>query len=836
MCFKPGPGNTDRVFVSRYNLWVIRTFLILPFALSVCSAELIELARNGRSDYTIALAGNAPAPERRAAEELQHFLSEMSGARLPVAAQCASKRCIQVGSSYARRRFGPEEYWLKTDGETLLITGGRPRGTLYGVYALLDKLGCRWYTNEVSRIPKRPTIAIAPLDESRKPDFEYREPFFTEAFDRDWAARNRVNGNSSHLDATTGGKVQYFPFVHSFDRLVPPEKYFKDHPEYYSLIDGKRRPDQLCLTNPEVARIATATVLEWIRSHPDATIFSVSQNDGDGWCECDQCRRVEREEGNVHQGPILRFVNSVAASVGARHPHVLIDTLAYHYSEDPPAKVRPLPNVRIRLCAYDLCAAHPYGQCDYNESAGRNLEAWSRITNQLYVWHYNANFHNYLPPFPDFDELAADVPYYKRHGVVGLFMQGATPRGGGGENAELRAWVLSRLLWDTTTDAQSAVNEFIDAVYGKSAPYIRAYHELLHRQVRPAPAGLGGHLWIFGWPEFSAGFEGEARELFEKAAAVAENDAVRRRVAKARLPLDYYSLIRERTFQFGDGVYAPADAEGLRHRLYAFFNTLRGYGMQSIHEGQHFDWDELQWNKYLKPFPFVTLEDDKVRADIVPELNGRVLRLIDKPSGLDLVHRSRPGERDYPNVGGFTVWVQADFKSKPLAATWRLAHAAPPREAVVEGTAANGLRLLRTYRLENGVLKSTTRVENPTSQPVEFVIQARAFLSAPELGFSFGEADGSWIDRTLRAPGTPPAGSQTFEGTTRPAGVWAVWRPEAGLRVVNRFSQEQVSRCVVDWSVRGAKRSSLNLYSPRTTLAPGESIELRSDYQAVRVR
>ncbi|MCE5310086.1 MAG: hypothetical protein LLG20_20825 [Acidobacteriales bacterium] len=324
--------------------------------------------------------------------------------------------------------------------------------------------------------------------------------------------------------------------------------------------------------------------------------------------------------------------------------------------------------------------------------------------------------------------------------------------------------------------------------------------------------------------------------MFEKAAAAAENDAVRRRVAKARLPLDYYELIRERTFQFRDGVYAPADATRLRQRLEAFFNMLRGYGMQSIHEGQHFDWDESQWAKYLKPFPFVTLEDDKLRADIVPELNGRVLRLIDKPSGLDLVHHPRPGERDYPNGGGFTVWVQADYKSKPLAATWRLANAAPPREAVVEGIAANGLRLFRTYRLENGVLRSTTRVENPTAQPIEFVIQARAFLSAPELGFSFGEAGGAWTDRTLRAPGTPPAGSQMFGGAARPAGAWAVWRPEAGLRLVNRFSPEQVARCVVDWSVRGAKRSSLNLYSPRATLAPCESIELRSDYHAMRVR
>ncbi len=815
---------------------MIRFLIVVAIASAVCAAAPLTLVRNGTSNYTIAVAADAPAVEGHAAAELQRFLGEMSGARLPIAAQCASKRCIQIGSSFAPRRMAPEQYWLKTAGETLTISGGVPRGTLYGVYTLLDKLGCRWYTTEVSRIPHRSTITIDPIDETRQPDFEYREPFFTEAFDRDWAARNRANGHSARLDESIGGNVRYYPFVHSFAQLVPPKEHFEQHPEYYSLIDGKRKPEQLCLTNPEVLRIATATVFEWIRKHPDTTIFSVSQNDGDGWCECERCRKVEREEGNTHQGPILRFVNEVADAVAKKHPHVLIDTLAYHYSEDPPTKVRPRPNVRIRLCAYDLCAAHPYGQCDYNESARRNLVKWSGITNQLYVWHYNANFHNYLPPFPDFDELAADVPYYKRHGVVGLFMQGATPRGGGGENAELRAWVLSRLLWDTRTDAHTAVNEFIDAVYGKAAPYLRAYFELLHNEVRPAPRGHGGHLWIFGFPEFSQGFEPKAHELFEQAAKAAESDAVRRRVAKARLALDYYSLIRERTCELRDGVYSPRDPEGLHKRLLAFLDTMRGYGMQSIHEGNGFDWDQSQWSTYLKPFRAVTLEDGALRADIVPELNGRVVRLIDKASGLDLIHRARPGEREYPNASGLTVWVQADYKGKPLSATWRLASAAPPREAVVEGVAANGLHMQRTWRLENGTLKSVTRVDNPTAQPVEFVIQARAFFASPDLGFSSGEPNGTWTDRVLRAPGTPPAGSETLEGDARPAGVWALWRPAAGLRVVNRFSRDEVARCIVDWSVRGSKRSSLNLFSPRTTLAPGQSIELRSDYQVVRVR
>ena len=50
---------------------------------------------------------------------------------------------------------------------------------------------------------------------------------------------------------------------------------------------------------------------------------------------------------------------------------------------------------------------------------------------------------------------------YKRHGVVGLFMEGAVSKGGGAENAELRSYVMAKLLWDIKADANQLVNEFL---------------------------------------------------------------------------------------------------------------------------------------------------------------------------------------------------------------------------------------------------------------------------------------------------------------------------------------------------------------------------------------
>ena len=51
-----------------------------------------------------------------------------------------------------------------------------------------------------------------------------------------------------------GGKHIYQGFVHTFFPLIPPDKYFENHPEWFSEIDGKRQQGrtQLCLTNDQM--------------------------------------------------------------------------------------------------------------------------------------------------------------------------------------------------------------------------------------------------------------------------------------------------------------------------------------------------------------------------------------------------------------------------------------------------------------------------------------------------------------------------------------------------------------------------------------------------------
>ena len=295
----------------------------------MADAATLTLAAKGATAYRIVVATNAIASERYAAQELQRYLQKITDAKFPIVtdAERVNSREILLGDNAHLRKLGlkidcdqlgPESFILRTDHNRLVIAGGKPRGTLYGVYTLLeDKLGVRWFTPELESVPQTNRLVVGALNETTTPALEYREVFWTEVMrDADFAARHRLNGPNYKLTEKHGGHpIVYFPFVHSLDSLIPRDLY-KDHPEYFPLIKGKRVDGyvQRCLSNPEVIKMAKARVRNWIKEHPEATIISVSQNDTGNWCQCEQCKALDDQEDSP-SASLIRFVNAIAEDI-----------------------------------------------------------------------------------------------------------------------------------------------------------------------------------------------------------------------------------------------------------------------------------------------------------------------------------------------------------------------------------------------------------------------------------------------------------------------------------------------------------------------------------------
>ncbi len=458
--------------------------------------EPLTIVADGSSDYVIVRPLASSPSQVYAAEELQRFVRAMTGVELLIATDDgplppkaillgATRHTAGVlGGSPDASALGDDGFHLRTAGEYLCIIAGPVRGALYGVYELLERYwGCRWYASFHSVIPLHTSLSLPDIDDAQAPAFAMREPYWWEMRDGDYAARSRANGTGMQLEERHGGKIRFGGglFVHTFYRLVPPDEFFADHPEYYSLIDGERQIgySQLCLTNPDVLRIVTERVLAAIRSDPTARLFSVSQNDWDGHCQCDTCMEIEEREESP-AGPLIHFVNQVAEAVEAEFPDVWIETLAYQYTRKPPKTIRPRHNVVPRLCTIECDFSLPLDESAYPQNVRfvEDIRGWSAITDKLYVWDYTTNFHNYVGPHPNFPAIPGNIRFFRDNRVVGLFEQGAN-EGPHAEFGELRSWLIAKLLWNPDQPVEPLLDDFFAGYYGAAAGPIRQYFDEL---------------------------------------------------------------------------------------------------------------------------------------------------------------------------------------------------------------------------------------------------------------------------------------------------------------------------------------------------------------------
>ncbi len=526
---------------------------IIALFLHTAANGNIDLSKNGSTQYIIINEAESTAPEKWAAKELSRVLAKITGAEFKIqqASDNMPSTIIIVGRGAAAKKYFPdvnfdaldlEELVIKSSGNKLLISGGRPRGTIYAVSRFLQtQCGVRYWTPFSEKIPTNPNLIIKDLNIREKPAFESRDPYWYPAFNSEWAVRNFSNSQSANIPEELGGCIRYRGFVHTFYPLVPPDKYFEAHPEWYSMIDGKRthKNAQLCLSNQELRNFVVERVKQWIKESPGVSIVSVSQNDWYGNCQCPECKKTDDREGSP-SGSLLEFVNYIAEKIEPEYPNVAIDTLAYQYTRKPPKTVKPRKNVIVRLCSIECNFREPLTH-ESNAKFADDILGWSKICNRLYIWDYTTDFAHYVQPHPNWFALGENLKFFHQNNVKGVFEQGAY-QSYGSEMSELRAWVLAQLLYNPYQDDRVLIKEFLEGYYGAAADKIRQYMDLMYA------ASKGYYLSCFSKTETPFNnFKvlSEAEKIWQDAEQMVSNDTeLLARVRLARLPIRYVWLVR----------------------------------------------------------------------------------------------------------------------------------------------------------------------------------------------------------------------------------------------------------------------------------------------------
>ena len=611
-------SDTHPFSLSTSVTWAMFVFLIF----TSCSGDsCFEIKRS--ESYAIVTGNNDDSLTMKAAAELEKYIELITSEDLiTTGGSGQGGRTIFIGrESITDTALLAETVSLSRDGfiisagsGSLLLAGNNGAADLHAVYTFLEEhAGCIWFTGSEQHVPRSKKISIPAGKKIYEPAFSFRVAHFPDRDNAQFVHRNRMSTFS-----------EWGMFVHTFQTLMPPSEYFGKHPEYYSLVNGRRIQDgQLCLSNPEVIRILAENLGERMRAAPDKIYWSVSQNDCINYCECDGCRELYEKYGNI-SGAYIEMSNKIAA----RFPDKQISTLAYQFTRQAPVNIVPAPNVNVMFCSIECNRSMPLG--DDPRSAGfvKDLSDWSALTKNIFMWDYVVQFRTYLCPFPNFHTIQPNIQLFHSHGIPMMFQQGSGRSWS--DLAELKQYYISKLLWDPGLDGDSLINRFITTYYGQAAPYIREYFDLSHASLQSVAEVQS--LDIYGLPSYyfssflSRDLVTRYHDLMDMAEeAVADDTVLLPRVLRARMSVDFAWL--DYALNAGDTALSFIDrqpsgnsvSEEMMAALDSIVRNSEKTGVWAVSEHQY---SLQEYREHVRRLVAMGVKENKVSPEELRSLTG----------------------------------------------------------------------------------------------------------------------------------------------------------------------------------------------------------------------
>lgn len=484
------------------------------------------IVENGETDFVIVTADGADACIMTAVEELQTYVEKISGAKLRHVTESSytEGKAIVLGETGLNvtdtdcSAIGEDGFLIYSDGEYLLINGEDSRGTLYGVYTLLEEyFGVRWFTPTLERVPESEDLVVdAAIDRIVEPSFTVRRNACPGTNSSHYA-RNKINVTFWDEMENHGGAMTFVLWDVTLDTLVP-DSLFAEHPEYFAMNpDGTRTTDHVCLSHPEVLPIAIANGRQAILDCPRETAkyIHIGQKDNSNYCHCETCEALYAKYGAI-SAPTIIFTNAFADALDDEFPDMTFTFYAYGETDRPPTdlSLRCNKNVVPVLCGiHRACRSHPITECgaiDGNETfdnlfveqepfVAEDHAVWTKLADRTFIYDYTINFLNSAQFFSNLETMQSTMAYMHDIGITGYVYNC-----GDGHSAafnELRNYLLCKLQWDVNADVVYHMMDFMNEYYGEeAAPYLK---EIL--DIQAAQTKATAHAFDFDW-HYQAGF------------------------------------------------------------------------------------------------------------------------------------------------------------------------------------------------------------------------------------------------------------------------------------------------------------------------------------------
>lgn len=787
-----------------------------------------------------------------AAADFQHYWEATTGHRPEIVESPADGVTVWLGAASLPEDLktqvdltglGEEGLLIKTlDNGDLLIAGESSRGTLNGVYEFFDRfMGVRWLTPDTIHIPDPPASMTAI-------DYRYVPPFT-------WRWSNNYHGQPGSPGYQTFERAHHYrsprvagTYGHNFYQLVPPPKYFPEHPEYFGMNEEGERvawddPEtftlewgqrdhsslyQLCMTNPDVPELIMNTLRRWNEQAPDAEFSCVMQEDIDQHCMCPVCSAIDEREGTP-MGSMLTGINRIADLFAEEFPDKYILTYAYAYTRNPPKHLEPRDNIFFQLCTIECDFLRPLRKksTEENKLFMRDLKGWSKLTDNFIMYDYAPNFTSWMRFHPNFHVIVPNLKTYTDYDALGAFVQG-DPQGTGSLDP-LRNYLIVKGLWNPDIDHEAVKDEFLELYYQEAAPYIDQYIDLmtetaLEKEIIMTCFDDG--VWI------DAELVAESLDLINQAMAAAQSDTIRERIRAEWLRIQYNGLTCTAKVQKEDGRYIlerPAEIDSAQ-----FYELAGQMGIRQLDEqyGRHNVPLKESVEEHMGPlgqrqpkeiYSVVALENDRYQAEVAVDFAGAIVLFRDKESDMKVFRGEPTVAEERWTLQEWYLQAKGDAtREAPLRTAYEIIDQGE-QSVTIQARLDSGLVIERTTAFESadGPLQLHYLIRNEGAEPIvpTFKLHPEFWTQGEDEPQIWLERDGAWQPHplTVASAGFLGGGPIEAEGISR----WAARIPGEDLTITMGVQPDQLENLFYFFNTRN-EHVNLELVPDRSPLQPGE--------------
>ncbi len=538
------------VFFMKFTFFIAMAALWSSCPLPAMGAS-VPLVADGKAQAVVALAtgeGDAPMPgasrkmvhrEAEAAQELVFHLRKMSGVEVPIhplepsevagfleASRKAGQSVILLGA-LARERLrsadaeaaweDPSAFVVEAREGVLAIAGATPTGTACGVYAVLEKLGVRWYfPGELGTVvPTRDAVSFPDGRMVEKPSFPAR--YFPVGDDAAWMKRQRMGG-------------PYFPPAHG---IPIGEASPETTPELFALVNGVRRRHQLCISNPEVLSRAVEQTVRYFKAKPEEPWIGIGPADGSGFCECEGCRALDGGDWDAFSNcpsmtdRYIWFFNRLLERLPPELAEKKVAFYVYHAYMRPPVREKADARIVAAIAPIGLCRVHGLNNptCPERGYLRTLVPAWKKVLPEVYERGYWFNLADPAMPFVQLHRLRDEIPYYAANGIRGFRTECSPAWALQGPSL----YVAGRLLWDAGADVDALLAEFCNDLFGPAASAMQRYFSEMDEVLRTGDHHSGSAFNLLHF--FPEPVRARLRAGLQEAGKLAEASPYKERVA-----------------------------------------------------------------------------------------------------------------------------------------------------------------------------------------------------------------------------------------------------------------------------------------------------------------